>query len=224
MIDIQYESFEKLDEVKRQSIINAGFKVFGENGYKKASIETIIVEANISKGSLFYYFESKKNFFLYLYEYSGKQMEMLIDFPGTDGVPSYMKYTDFFERLNAIQLLKMKHSSEFPHMYTFMKKAVFETEPTVMEGIKNINQYYTVERATIFFQNLDYYKFKDSIDPMMVIQLITWCSEGCANQLLLKDKMNPSSGRTSFDFNEIIDLYQKYIKLFRDNFYKEEYL
>lgn len=224
MRQITYTSFENLEESKKQSIINAGFQVFGENGYKKASIEDIIKEANISKGSLFYYFGSKKNFFLYLYSYSGRMMELLVDSPDQDGQPSYMKFTDFFERLNAIQRIKMKHSFEYPHMYSFMKKAVFEEDPSVKSEIALINESYTVERAMLFFQGLDYYKFKEGIDPKMVIQLVSWCSEGCANQLLVKAKLNPASTKVSPDFHEVFQLFQAYMNLLRNNFYKEEYL
>ncbi|MHB8130331.1 MAG: TetR/AcrR family transcriptional regulator [Mobilitalea sp.] len=206
------------------SIINAGFMVFAEYGYSKASVDEIVKEANISKGSLFYYFESKKNFFLYLYEYCGEQLEKIVDCPGVDSLPSYLIYTDFFERLNAVQELKMKHSGDYPHMYNYMKKAVFDTAPAVKEGISQINELYTKERAMAFFQGLDYYKFKEGIDPMMVIQLVTWCSEGCANQVLQKEKINPSGGNVSNSFEEVIKLYHTYIQLFRNNFYKEEYL
>lgn len=223
-MDISYESFDNLEEDKKQKIINAGFKIFGENGFKKASVDEIVKEANISKGSLFYYFESKKNFFLYLYQYSGEQLEKLIDHSGDNGIPSYLEYTDFFERLNAIQLLKMKHSAEFPHMYSFMKRAVFETTPAIRAEIAKVNDHYTKERAMAFFQNLDYSKFKEGIDPKMIISLITWCSEGCANQIILQEKMNPSSKSTIQEFQEVFDLYQSYMVLFRNNFYKEEYL
>jgi AcrR family transcriptional regulator len=224
VITIRYESFENLEDTKRLSIINAGFMVFAEHGYAKASVEAIIKEANISKGSLFYYFETKKNFFLYLYEYCGEQMENLIDCPGPDGSPSYMIYTDFFERLSAIQILKMKHSREYPHMYNFMKKSVFDTAPAIKDEMKKINERYSKERTMAFFQGLDYFKFKDEIEPMMIIQLVGWTAEGCANQVMTKNKMNPSLEKSIPDFEEIIKLYQTYIQLFRNNFYKEEYL
>lgn len=223
-MDISYESFNNLEEDKKQKIINAGYKIFAENGFKKASVDEIVKEANISKGSLFYYFESKKNFFLFLYEYSGEQLEKLVDKTGEDGMPSYLEYTDFFERLNAIQLIKMKHGAEFPCMYSFLKRAIFETTPTVKAEITKVNERYTKERAMAFFQNLDYSKFKEGIDPAMIIQLITWCSEGCANQILLQDKMKNSSSDTIPDFKEVFDLYQSYMDLFRKNFYKKEYL
>lgn len=150
-------------------------------------------------------------------------MEKLVDCPGPDGKPSYMVHTDFFERLKAIQLLKMKHSFEYPHMYNFMKKAVLDTSPTTKELIAKVNTKYTQERAMSFFQGLDYSKFKEGVDPMMVLQLLSWASEGCANQVLLTNKMKPGSENPSLDFNEIITLYQTYVEMFRKNFYKEEY-
>jgi hypothetical protein len=220
---IRYEIFENLDENKKQKIINAGFKVFAAHGYVKASVDEIVKAADISKGSLFYYFESKKNFFLYLYEYSGEQLEKMVDSPGPDGKPTYMEYTDFFERLKAIQLLKMKHSMAHPHMYSYMKKAVFETAPDIKEAISEVNNKYTKERAMLFFQGLDYAKFKKGVDPMMVIQLLTWTSEGCTNQVLQTMMLKTGSTDVTPDFNEVVKLYFAYVEMFRKNFYQEEY-
>ncbi|HWT27459.1 MAG TPA: TetR/AcrR family transcriptional regulator [Mobilitalea sp.] len=213
-----------MDEAKKQSIINAGFKEFGRHGYKKASVEAIVKEANISKGSLFYYFESKKNFYIYLYEYCGTLMEKYIDSPDDGGAPSYMKFTDFFERVNAIQLLRMKHTIAYPNIFSYMKRAIFETEPSVRTEITKINERYTKDRVMLFFQNLDYYKFKDGIDPAMVVQLLAWCAEGCANQVALMERSKDCSMNSSPNFDDIITMYQRYVDLLRNNFYKEEYL
>lgn len=220
----QYPVFEKLDEAKKLSIINAGFKIFGDYGYAKASVEEIIRAANISKGSLFYYFGSKKNFYLYLYEYCGEQIEKLVDSPGTNGQPYYMQYTDFFERLNAIQILKMKFSNDYPHITNFIKKMLFDPDPAVREEITKINDRYTKERAMLFMKGVDFGKFKDGIDPKMIITLLTWCSEGCANQVLLEQRMSPSPENYSPDFSRVREMYYKYVELFRNNFYKEEFL
>ncbi|MDU6264524.1 MAG: TetR/AcrR family transcriptional regulator, partial [Anaerocolumna aminovalerica] len=90
-----YDRFEKLEEDKKMKIINAGLSVFSENGYVKTSIDKIVELADISKGSLFYYFESKKNFFIFLYAYCTKKMEQL----AMENETNFMAYTDFFERL-----------------------------------------------------------------------------------------------------------------------------
>lgn len=54
---------------KQARIINAAMKEFVKSGYDKASTNKIVKEANISKGSLFNYFHSKKELYLYLIEY-----------------------------------------------------------------------------------------------------------------------------------------------------------
>ncbi len=213
-----------MEESKKQKIINAGFKVFAKHEYTKASIDEIVREAEISKGSIFYYFETKLNFYIYLYEFSGTQLELIVDSPGPDGRPSYMVYTDFFERLNAIQLLKMKNTDTYPYMNQFMKRAVFESAADIREKISEINNKYTRERAMLFFQGLDYSKFKEGVDPMMVIQLLTWAAEGCANQVMQKEMLLTGSVDVIPDFNEVTQLYFEYVAMFRKNFYKDEYV
>lgn len=161
---------------------------------------------------------------MYLYEYSGEQMERLIDSPGADGKPSYMQYTDFFERLKVIQMLKSKCTLAYPYMANFMKKAVFDAAPVIKERISEVNNRYTRERAMLFLKGLDYSKFKEGIDPWMVVQLLTWTSEGCANQVLQKELLRTGSINPTPDYNEVTQLYLSYVELFRKNFYKEQYL
>ncbi|MBN1294809.1 MAG: TetR/AcrR family transcriptional regulator [Candidatus Latescibacteria bacterium] len=56
--------FENLDPDKRKEILHAAQAEFLKNGYKDASLNTIIEEARISKGSLYYYFEDKTDLYL----------------------------------------------------------------------------------------------------------------------------------------------------------------
>ena len=223
MIDI-YESFENLSDAKKQTIINAGFRIFGEHGYSKASVEDIVKEAGISKGSLFYYFGSKKNFFLYLYEYATKIMKQVVDIPNENGKPKYLEKTDFFERLEDIKERKMKLSILHPYMSSFIKKAPFETAQDVYGNIQEINQRLIHERISDFFYKLDSHKFRDGIDPFMVLQLISWCSEGVVSQIKIKNMMNPQKKDNEIDYNEVIQLYDQYVAMIRKNFYKDDYL
>lgn len=224
MISISYESFENLDEIKKQSILNAGFSVFAEYGYTKASVEDIVKLAGISKGSLFYYFKSKQNFFNYLYEYSISFMEKAISTPQPDGEPSYMIYNDFFERLNAIQLIKMKASTEYPQMGNFLRKIVFDTSSVAQKALSTMILKYSGDKLRDIFKGIDYSKFKEGIDPMMVIQLLIWCSEGCISQIQQEDKASLGSNHFAPDFEKVTALYYKYVDLLRKNFYKDEFV
>ena len=66
------EKFFSLPEEKQQAIINAGYRVFSQNTYKKSPVSEIAAEAGISKSLLFYYFRNKKELYLFLWEKCAK--------------------------------------------------------------------------------------------------------------------------------------------------------
>lgn len=63
MKEKKQKSFEK-----REELINAALIEFGEKGYDKASLNNILKEAGISKGTFYYHFENKEDLYLYLIE------------------------------------------------------------------------------------------------------------------------------------------------------------
>ena len=60
------EKFFSLPIEKQEAIINAGYRVFSENSYKKSPMSEIADAAGISKSLLFYYFHNKKELYLFL--------------------------------------------------------------------------------------------------------------------------------------------------------------
>lgn len=60
------EKFYALPEEKQNRIINAGFRVFSQNSYKKSPVNEIALEAGISKSLLFFYFKNKKELYIFL--------------------------------------------------------------------------------------------------------------------------------------------------------------
>ena len=62
------DKFYDIKSDKQERIINAAIKVFAENGYKKASTDVIVKEAEISKGLLFHYFTNKIGLYEYIVE------------------------------------------------------------------------------------------------------------------------------------------------------------
>ncbi len=61
------EKFYFLPIEKQQRIINAGFRVFSQNTYKKSPMQEIADEAGISKSLLFHYFHNKKELYLFFF-------------------------------------------------------------------------------------------------------------------------------------------------------------
>ncbi|KZL90506.1 TetR/AcrR family transcriptional regulator [Clostridium magnum] len=63
------DKFESLPQEKKKRILDACIEEFALNGYDKASTNSIVKKAGISKGLLFHYFGSKKTLFLYVFDY-----------------------------------------------------------------------------------------------------------------------------------------------------------
>ena len=55
--------FEKVPQERRQSIIEAAAREFGQHGYEQASLNRILEAAELSKGSAYYYFDDKADVF-----------------------------------------------------------------------------------------------------------------------------------------------------------------
>ena len=60
-----FEAFEKLPEDRKKRIIDTGIREFSAKSFKDASTDRITAECQISKGILFHYFGSKKEFYFF---------------------------------------------------------------------------------------------------------------------------------------------------------------
>ena len=60
------KTFEGLTKDKQKKIYNSAIKEFAEKGYSQASTTNICKEANISKGSIFQYFQTKTALFFFV--------------------------------------------------------------------------------------------------------------------------------------------------------------
>ncbi|WJH35315.1 TetR/AcrR family transcriptional regulator [Paenibacillus sp. CC-CFT747] len=62
---------------KKKSILEAAIRCFARKGYHAASIQDIVEELGISKGSLYFYFTSKEDLLLSVYQYYGDMIMQL---------------------------------------------------------------------------------------------------------------------------------------------------
>lgn len=60
------DTFHRLPEEKKQKLIDAAYEEFSNVPYAEASINAIIANAGISRGSFYMYFEDKEDIFKYL--------------------------------------------------------------------------------------------------------------------------------------------------------------
>ncbi len=64
------DTFQKLPDEKKQRVMNACIREFGEHGYDGSSMDRLIRSAGISKGGIYEYASSKEELFLGTVEYT----------------------------------------------------------------------------------------------------------------------------------------------------------
>lgn len=121
--------FFDLKQEKQDRMVNAALKIFALNGYEHASTDEIVREAQISKGLLFHYFDSKIGVYSFIYDYAVRYISLEIS-SAID--PSE---TSYFEILRQMEAAKMQVLKSYPFMYMFVNSTRNET---ITEAILSI--------------------------------------------------------------------------------------
>jgi len=203
------DKFFRLPVEKQNIIIDAALKCFGTNGYKKSSISDIATAAGISKSMVFHYFGTKKALYVYLMDLCGNIFINEIEEKFDNTV------TDFFERIMISTNIKISVMKKHHEILSFLGSMYFEKDEEVKEDIKINLARGEVVRSKIAFDGMDISKFKDGIDPKLVLKMLLLLAEGYASQ---------SSSKSWLDLDTLYKEFDEYVTLLKNNFYKEEYL
>ncbi len=206
---IIYQKFFSLESEKKARIINAALKEFARNGYSKASTNDIVKEAGISKGSLFNYFNSKRELYLFLLDCVVKIIEQI--YAEVDWMEP-----DFFTRMRQLGEVKYKIYKKYPHAFNFIKTAAREDAAEVKPEINRIGKAIIAEGLERGYQNIDWSKFREDIDRERMIKIINWTMLGFAEEERDKVKSFEEVG------TEVLKEADEYFSILRRCFYKKE--
>jgi AcrR family transcriptional regulator len=203
------EKFLSLSAEKQTVIINAALLSFSTNGYKKTSVNDIAAAAGISKAMIFHYFGTKKTLYLYLINLCGNILmtEIKKNFD--------TEVTDFFDRIKLATDIKISVMKKHPAILSFLNSMYFESDDEVKTDIKDILAKGEGFRSKIALDGLDASKFKDGIDPKLVLKMLVLLAEGYVSQ---------SSSKAGLDLEPLHKEFDEYIDLLKKNLYKREYL
>lgn len=197
-----------VDPEKKERIINSAMKEFSVNTFQKASTNTIVEDAAISKGLLFHYFGNKEKLYNYLEYFVIKViMESIID--GLD-----WEQKDIILRLKEIAMIKLKVFQKYPYLTDF-SLIVFKDKTA--DEIMHINPDFPLELySEIYTKNVDYALFKEGIDVKKAIDIIRWTLEKYSDEVRLEIQ----KGQREFDYRFIEKEFLSYITILKSSFYK----
>ena len=175
---------------------------------KKASINDIAVAAHISKASVFQYFGSKKQLYIYLLEYCKKIIEGLFDKEALDSE------TDLFDRILASSRMKMEGLQNQPFILQFITSAWEENSPEVTDTLAILTE------ETGRFRNDLVLREEDAFE----IQRPRGCPAGLSDAASDGRGLCARVRGRAFDFRLSWRILRRTSQFCGKNFYKEEYL
>lgn len=200
------DKFFDLKKEKQDRIINGALKIFALNGYKRASTDEMVKEAGISKGLLFHYFESKKGVYIFICQYSARYLAM--EFSRAVG----KQETDFFELQKQMELAKLRIMKNYPYMQYFLNQAFLETDEEAVTATEEEIDYASKTLQQIYAK-ADLSKFKETVDPSMVLKMTLFALNGLMGDYIKKEPLMLEA------------LYEEsaaYLDMLKENLYKEE--
>ena len=212
-----FHKFFALDEEKRERILNAAMKEFLA-GYKKASTDTIVREAGISKGLLFHYFGTKERLYNFLINYAietiRKEYIDLINVVQPDILDSIWQMT----------LLKRDISNHYPDMFDFLTSTYMNVKDNGGSVNENLMRFMQVREEVVakIYAHADKTLFRDDIDSETAMNIINWAMQGYSYAKMAEvDSSNPGAhAREHYD--KYLEEFQKILGILRLCFYQKE--
>lgn len=198
------------DDARRSRILEAALVEFAEKGYKKASTNTIVKEAGVSKGLLFHYFISKKDLFVFIYKHAIDTI--------TNELYENVNFADkdVLKRMKQSTIVKIESYVKHPLFVKLFEGFPLIKDKEITDAIIEQNQHVEEETYEKLFSNIDYYAFKDNINIDRALQVVRWTVDKIS-----KDWQQIYKGvYTEEAYKELEMDITHYLDLFRESFYR----
>lgn len=166
------DKFFSLPEERQRAMLNAGYRVFAHNSYKKSPMSEIADAAGISKALLFHYFGNKKGLYLFLWEHCAQVTLQKLEQSGC------YEGEDVFEIMRLGLRAKMEIMRSYPDMGLFAIKAYYEKDPAVVREIQESIASRGAFGVHAPRLRLDPEQFVPGLDLARMYQNMFWASEG----------------------------------------------
>lgn len=207
--DIMSE-FLQHDDARRNRILEAALIEFSDKGYKKASTNTIVREARVSKGLLFHYFISKKELYIHIYNYALNTI--------TNELYEGVNFADrdVLSRLYASTLQKIESYSNHDLFTSLFERHIDVEDEEILLRTKKISILYAADSYKKLFSDIDYFLFNEKVNINRSLDVIRWTIDRISTEWVKKYK-NVYKLQA---FDELREEIEVYLDLFRDTFYK----
>ena len=132
-------TWERLPEARRRAVLDAAEAEFAERGFSGGSLNTIVREAGIAKGSLFQYFEDKADLYAHLAELASVRIRARME----EHIAELDWSGDFFGALGSTMLFWTGYFGEHPVDRAMTAAVNLEPEESTRTAVRvAVNRHY----------------------------------------------------------------------------------
>lgn len=201
-------AFKKLKPAKQKIILLSAIEEFFKYDFKYASTNRIVEKAEISKGSLYYYFGNKSDLYSACQSYT---FDIFMNY-----VKNYTQtYEGYIERLIRVNSFKQQFQSQHPEVVNFFisqyYKNLFPEE--ILNELKQLNYEFKLRLS----EDLNFSLFRDDINVDHAMQLISWTIQGYEHDVEQRAINN------SFNFDNLEQCFEEshmYFETLKKVYYK----
>lgn len=182
-----FEAFEKLPEDKQEMILSAGIREFSQKSYKEASTDSITKACGISKGILFHYFGSKKEFYLFCLERAMQKLNTPTESPGD----AANFYDILFSSMDEKMALCTHYRDEMHMVNMASRDAATEIAMRKAELLQRYAVQKKMESATTLKRALQTLPLKDGINLQVMVECVSLYCNAVLNKYLIQYQQTP---------------------------------
>ena len=123
-------TFANLPQDKQQRVAEAAISEFAANGYQRASLNTIVRQAGIAKGSIYQYFANKQALFLHVFEQFALEVKRQVKAHAVLG-----ESRSFFDQVRGVLLAGVALIDAKPQAFELYLKILFEHDVPHREAL-----------------------------------------------------------------------------------------
>ena len=195
------ERFFDLPEEKRRRMMNAGYRVFAQNSYRKSPMSEIADAAGISKSLLFHYFGNKRGLYLFLWEQCVQLTQQMLEAYGC------YEPLDFFSQMRRGLRAKMALTRQYPEMAMFALKSFYEKDPAIQPVIRESYDRHLASWGYGTVGSLRREDFRPGVNLPMMYREMFLASEGYVWEALLRGDVD--ADRMEREFEAMIDFWEE---------------
>jgi AcrR family transcriptional regulator len=154
-------TFTRLSAAKQQRILEAAIEEFSHWGYERASVNRIVAQLGIAKGSIFQYFGSKKNLYVHVFGHAVQLVKQSLK-----RVKLETEQESFFVRLAKSLEAGIQFIQRHPKIYQIYLKMLFQEQvPFRADFLKTIRLFSTDYLRPLVEEGIRRGELREDLDP-----------------------------------------------------------